>query len=460
MKSIRNLCILLYAMPVVLVSGCSGYVNREKKESIDYMEKEYGEEFNFLRVAQHGDFDIGGQLINSDFYVTASVTGDETIYVKPEDNEQVYYDNYLSYFYSSEISEYYKELLTPYFKGDDIECSVLNREWMHKTEFLEFDEYMEEMRGHWVTVRIDFEGEILSEEETSEIIKTIGKEDWSCGLHIRFCSDGQKIYYTSEDEQNHPKDIVLEPGYESSMAYGVFLSYEGDLEKLSSYKTVVIDAQYYSKEEIESFKNSGHEVLSYINIGSIEDFRPYYSEYEDLTLDAYENWDEEKWIDVSNERWQDFVMNSLATKMLEKGIDGFFVDNCDVYYHYQTDEMLEGVSVIMKSLVSTGKSVLINGGDVFLDAYCDKKGEWSDVITGINQETVISKIDWDNDTLTRNSEEDRRYYSDYIEKYSNLGADVFLLEYTTDKSVEKDIRDYCRKQDFSYYISDSVELDL
>ncbi|SEQ33329.1 hypothetical protein SAMN02910382_02655 [Butyrivibrio sp. TB] len=36
--------------------------------------------------------------------------------------------------------------------------------------------------------------------------------------------------------------------------YGVFLSYDGDLEDLSDYKTVVIDAQYFDKEDIEDFK--------------------------------------------------------------------------------------------------------------------------------------------------------------------------------------------------------------
>ena len=36
--------------------------------------------------------------------------------------------------------------------------------------------------------------------------------------------------------------------------YGVFLSFEGKLDKLADYHTVVIDAQYYGKEEIESLR--------------------------------------------------------------------------------------------------------------------------------------------------------------------------------------------------------------
>lgn len=60
--------------------------------------------------------------------------------------------------------------------------------------------------------------------------------------------------------------------------YGVFLSEIKNLSRLGDYETVVIDAQYFSKEEIDAFKSEGHKVYSYINIGSIEEFRPYYDE--------------------------------------------------------------------------------------------------------------------------------------------------------------------------------------
>ena len=62
----------------------------------------------------------------------------------------------------------------------------------------------------------------------------------------------------------------------------VFLSVTENLNSLKDYKTIVIDAQYFEKVEIDSFKNEGHQVYSYINIGSIENFRDYY-------LNAYTN---------------------------------------------------------------------------------------------------------------------------------------------------------------------------
>lgn len=242
-------------------------------------------------------------------------------------------------------------------------------------------------------------------------------------------------------------------------SYGVFLGVNDDFESLSNYKTVVIDAQYFEKSEIRAFKEKDHKVYSYINIGSLEDFRDYYDEYSDLALGAYEHWDEEVWIDVSSEKWQEFIVGELMSSLVEKGIDGFFVDNCDVYYNYPTPEIMDGLTVMMSAMVDTGLDVIINGGDCYLDAYCESGGEWRDVITGINQETVFSKINWDDESFGRADAEDHEYFCDYIERYAALGADIYLLEYTTDSKLIREIDRYCVRYGYYYYVSDSVELE-
>ncbi len=241
--------------------------------------------------------------------------------------------------------------------------------------------------------------------------------------------------------------------------YGVFLSYEDDLERLAAYDTVVIDAQYYEKESIESFKQQGHKVYSYINIGSLETFRAYYDQYQDLTLGDYEHWDEERWIDVSSPIWQDFVLETLAPELLEKGIDGYFVDNCDVYYQYPEAEILEGLSVIMEGLKSTGADIIVNGGDAFVEAYTASGGRADDIITGINQESVFTRIDWNTGNLYGSTKDDMEYFTNYIEKYSSQGIDIYLLEYTKKPLIVAKIKSYCHDHNFKYYVSPSIELN-
>ena len=82
--------------------------------------------------------------------------------------------------------------------------------------------------------------------------------------------------------------------------YGVFLSAAPeDMGQMSDYHIVVIDAQYFSAKQVESLKADGHVVYSYINVGAIEDFRPYYNEYVKYALGDYENCPQEKWVNVS-----------------------------------------------------------------------------------------------------------------------------------------------------------------
>ncbi len=260
--------------------------------------------------------------------------------------------------------------------------------------------------------------------------------------------------------------------------YGVFLNYEGDMKELEDYATVVIDAQGIDAADIAAFKAAGHKVYSYINIGALEEYRDYYDDYKDLGLGVYEHWEDEVWIDVTDPSWQKFILGDpsaaagsdaykgLAGRLADKGIDGYFVDNCDVYYAHgingvKKPELLGGVADILKGLKATGLKVIINGGDCFMDAYCASGGTWNEVMDGINQETVFSKINWNKtDSFGKASAEDLEYFTDYVERYGSLGADIYLLEYTKDKKLVCDICAYCRKHGFRYYASPTLDLTV
>ncbi len=241
--------------------------------------------------------------------------------------------------------------------------------------------------------------------------------------------------------------------------YGVFLGAgPEDLDAFGPYGIVVLDAQYFTAEQIAGLKAGGHTVYSYINLGSIEDFRPYYSEYADLTLGDYEHWNEERWVDVSSGRWQAFIADGLAPELLGKGVDGFFADNCDVYYNYPTDGIFDGVAELLRALKKTGAYVCVNGGDVFVTEYLRRGGTLEDVLDAVNQETVFSSIDWDGGGFSENDEEEQAYFREYIETVAADGRDVYLLEYTTDAALIEKIDGYCKNRGFRYYVADSVEL--
>lgn len=239
--------------------------------------------------------------------------------------------------------------------------------------------------------------------------------------------------------------------------YGVFLNYAGDLTELAAYQTVVIDAQYVSREDIAAFRAQGHTVYSYINVGALERFRSYYPDHSDLAIGPYEHW-EEVWIDAADPAWQTFLLQTLAPRLLAKGIDGFFADNCDVYSYDAREAVLDGLTAILKGLRANGTPVILNGGDAYLDAYCESGGDPLDVASGVNQESVFTSIDWDSGTFGRADEASREYFKDYVNRCAARGLAVYLLEYTTDAELAGEIEAYCRQNGFHCYPASTLEL--
>ncbi len=243
--------------------------------------------------------------------------------------------------------------------------------------------------------------------------------------------------------------------------YGVFIGLDPqDIQRLSGYDTVVIDAACFTSENIDELHEAGQTVYSYLNIGSIEDFRNYYDNYKQLTLGEYDNWPEERWVDVSKPEWQEFVTGTLAASLAEKHIDGFFLDNADVYYEYEDESIFGGLVSIVSGLGQYGLPIIINGGDKFVTKLFEKGGPAAKLVTGVNQETVFTSIDFENETFGTQSDEDRDYYCEYLEMCKKHGLKVYLTEYASvPGDVEQPIADYCEENGFTYYISPSLELN-
>lgn len=254
---------------------------------------------------------------------------------------------------------------------------------------------------------------------------------------------------------------------EEKKAYGVFIgtvpdeSYD-DLSNcpfLFDYDTIVIDAQYFTDKQIASLKENGQLVYSYLNVGSLEEWREYAGDYSDLALATYENWEDESWVDVSDTRWQTFIVSDLAADLDAKGVDGFFLDNFDVYYLYENEDIYEGLCNILDGLASYNKKVIINGGDTFVSHFLEEAAEPTRLLTGINQESVYTSIDFDDNSFSASDDETRSYYGDYLKLCKDKGLEIYLTEYASDKSLISEVEKNCEENDYTCYISDSLDLE-
>ena len=244
--------------------------------------------------------------------------------------------------------------------------------------------------------------------------------------------------------------------------YGVYIGVDDidRLKKLSSDDDViVVEGQSFTAEQIAELKSDGKTVYSYLNVGSLETYRPYYPQFKSLAIDRDDNWPDEYWIDVSDRSWQEYISGIVAKELWDKGVDGFFIDNCDVYYvHDEMDDMYDALLEITKTLKGYGADVIVNGGDVFVKRLMDENR--TDIIDGVNQECVFSFIeDYDRDVFGSQDSAETLYYTDYLAEVKAAGLRVFLLEYTKDEKVREEIDSYCRDNGFRYFISQKLSLD-
>jgi len=241
--------------------------------------------------------------------------------------------------------------------------------------------------------------------------------------------------------------------------YGVFLGLNPSKSaKLLSYSTVVIDAQYFTKSQIAKIKQAGVTVYSYLNIGSIEKFRHGYSKFKHKTLGKYAGWPGEYWMSPALLSWRNFIYTE-AKALVAKGIDGFFIDNTDVYAKYHKKAIFNGLVKIFNRLNKYNLPILVNGGDTFVKAAILKPAKPKAKITGVNQEEVFSRIA-SNGKFKTQTAADTKYYKSYLAKCAKAGLAVYLLEYvkTSNTALRAKINDYCAATGYVCYISSSRNL--
>ena len=259
-----------------------------------------------------------------------------------------------------------------------------------------------------------------------------------------------------------PKEEVKEEF--KSNDYGAFLGRsENDVSGFNKYKYVSVELFEFTSTNIKRLTENGTYFLAYLNIGSLENYRDYYDEYESFTFKDYDNCPEERWIDVTNSSWQD-LMVSLAKDFKNEDAFGVYLDNVDVYSIAKEDELnyqdyASAIKSIISRINSLGLKVMINGGAEFLDDMNDINDNIFDSIWAYHQEEVFTLVDdYEENIFTVQQEEDKTYYQQIAALMKTKEKEVFLLEYTTDSSLVETVKNYCEEKQYHYYIANNIEL--
>lgn len=244
--------------------------------------------------------------------------------------------------------------------------------------------------------------------------------------------------------------------------YGVFIGAD-NIDKIKGYNVVVVEPASIDIGGVESLHKTNEKIYAYLNIGSLENYRPYFNEFKEKTLGLYENWEDEYWMDVSDVAWQKLIVDKLGRDIVDKGFDGFFIDNCDVYYYYPNEEIFNGLSSILQGLRSLNMTkkykidIIINGGDTFVSKCIENKTA-TELFDGVNQECVFTDIDFENKTYKEKDESDREYFKEYLSNVKKYIPEVYLIEYGANSKLIKEIENYCNENGFYWYNAKDLEL--
>ncbi|MGP1569746.1 MAG: endo alpha-1,4 polygalactosaminidase [Eubacteriales bacterium] len=285
------------------------------------------------------------------------------------------------------------------------------------------------------------------------------------------------------DFPNDTDPNVIEKNYVKLTTGGPNAPYEvrfGDVtpEECEEYKdlnVLVIDTAFGNADDIKVLHENGNKrVLVYINVGALDTNFVTDGRFDDLKLEKYEGWDGEFWVDIRNQRWQEFIYEQ-AEYIKELGADGFFVDNLDVYGNYAKKEgMYEAACEILDNLAKIKPDIMINGADVFVrkaisENFLDKN------IFCVNQEEINTRADASEfkelvkkengkskeyrDYIKKCAEQ-RVYYDDYLSKCKDYGLSVYLIEYGfLQPYILENIKKNCEEDGYTYYVSRNIDLN-
>ena len=244
--------------------------------------------------------------------------------------------------------------------------------------------------------------------------------------------------------------------------YGVFIGMEKkDLQQLTkSYQTMVLDATNLDKSDIKQLHSESQQIFAYLNVGALETSNSFYQDFKDLTFKPYDNWPDEYWLDVTDSAWQDFLVHQLAQSLKDKGVDGLFLDNFDVYDHDHRPEVYTSLVQLLKEFQSMNLPVIINGGSTFVSQLVAEDPQLArQLIYAVNQESVFLAYVFDANKPVQQTAEAEDFYLDYLNNLSQTGLQVFLIEYGADSYQADKILKQCQELDYSLYLAPSILLD-
>lgn len=243
--------------------------------------------------------------------------------------------------------------------------------------------------------------------------------------------------------------------------YMVRLTTKVSPSELDKETLVAVEFDDYTADEIKKLKATGATVLAYLSVGTAEKDRPAaWEKLKDYAMKQLEDWPEEYYLDLRQTGARKYVIQR-AIELQNKGADGFWADNIDLYEEYPSTEMYNAITAVLDAIHFGITN--INGGMAYLDKAMDKDGSKYQGIGNVDivtQEEVFSRItSYKGDgEFSVQTEKQSSEYQNHLKRAARHKMIPALLEYTKDSRIKDKIRAFCAETGALACVSDKVNL--
>lgn len=201
---------------------------------------------------------------------------------------------------------------------------------------------------------------------------------------------------------------------------------DGDVPaRYRGFDLVVADGQEAKPAQIAGMQAHGTVVLAYLSVGTIESYRPWYRDLKRYRLEAWKDWKDEWYADVSKRGFRRAILREIAPKILAKGFDGLFLDNTDMIETHRAQRT--GMRRLIRGL---GAQVHGDGGLLFAQNGGGVITPSLPYLDGWNREDVSWTYDFDHRRYKALRAGETAYAQRELRRIAGEGLLVTATDYT------------------------------
>lgn len=198
------------------------------------------------------------------------------------------------------------------------------------------------------------------------------------------------------------------------------------------YDTLIVHPE--AQIDLAKVNQQNAVALAYLSIGEVAADAPYRDEVLQKKLPfAGRNpiWNSDL-IDLTDKRWQDYLVDTLAADILRKGFDGFFLDTADSVLTVAPDDvertaaLRDAVVRLVRRLKTQfpDKQIVLNRGFFALEAVKSS-------LSGVLAESLYSTYDFNTATYRAVPAEETASLMRELRRGAANGLEVYVIDYVT-----------------------------